>query len=158
MDRNEPQIGSLLNAELDRAKAPKEHNFETRKLSTAPLNYRFLAQTTDSLISILIFMGSFYVLGKSGLDTENVRIYSLVVSVSYYLFSDALPKGKSIGKRLFKISVIDKKTGAYCSLIQSFFRNFLCLILGFIDSIFLLGKKRRRLGDLLARTIVIKDT
>ncbi len=136
---------------------PQEYLPEDPNFLPAPLRARFFAQMADSLISVLIFISVFYILSEAKFEPENVRIYSLLFSVSYYLLCDSLPRGKSIGKWFFKISVINKRTGAYCSFIQSFFRNLLCLTLGIIDSAFILGKKRRRLGDLLARTIVIKD-
>ncbi|MGF1863741.1 RDD family protein [Enterovibrio norvegicus] len=158
MEKKEPHLGNFSGALEELSGRPEEGPFETPDFSTAPLRDRFLAQMADSLISGLIFIGVFYILSEAKLDTESVRIYSLAFSVSYYLLSDSLPKGRSLGKWVFKISVIDKKTGAYCSLVQSFFRNLLCITLGFIDSAFILGKKRRRLGDLLARTIVIKDS
>ncbi len=158
MEKKEPHLGNFSGALEELSGRPEEAPFETPNFSRAPLRDRFLAQMVDSLISGLIFIGVFYILSEAKLDTESVRVYSLAVSVSYYLLSDSLPKGRSLGKWIFKISVIDKKTGEYCSLVQSFFRNLLCITLGFIDSAFILGEKRRRLGDLLARTNVIKDS
>ena len=74
----------------------------------------------------------------------------------YYLFSDALPKGQSLGKKMLGMSVVHKESGAYCSLLQSFVRNFLAPVSGFIDAVLIFGEERQRLGDLMAKTIVVK--
>ncbi|KKD61002.1 hypothetical protein RN22_07955 [Grimontia sp. AD028] len=123
---------------------------------TAPLFQRYVAQIIDAAVSAFFFLASFVVFEKAGVDNENVRIYSLLVALSYYLFCDSLPRGRSVGKMFFNISVVDSKTGKYCSILQSFLRNTLCLVLGVLDAIFILRKDRRRLGDLLASTIAVK--
>ncbi|MGV3517710.1 hypothetical protein [Luteitalea sp.] len=50
---------------------------------------------------------------------------------------------------------MDATSEAPCSSWQSFVRNLSLLILGVIDWAFIFGKRRQRLGDKLAHTVVI---
>jgi uncharacterized RDD family membrane protein YckC len=52
--------------------------------------------------------------------------------------------------------VIDEKTRQPCTFWQSFVRNLSLHVLNIIDWIFIFGGSRRRLGDFLAGTIVVK--
>ncbi len=54
-------------------------------------------------------------------------------------------------------AVVDARTGQPCTFGQSFVRNLLLSILGFIDWLFIFGRKRQRLGDMAAPTLVIKS-
>ena len=76
-------------------------------------------------------------------------------AVLYILLSDGLRGGQSFAKRLLRTAVVDAQTGAPCTFGQSFARNFLLMLLGFIDWLFSFGEKRQRLGDKLAGTKVI---
>lgn len=73
---------------------------------------------------------------------------------SYMLVRDALP-GQGLGKRLMKLRVTDSETGKKCSWSQSFWRNVSHFVF-LIDAIFILGKKRMRLGDIIAGTVVVR--
>ena len=76
--------------------------------------------------------------------------------VVYLLFADALPNGQSVGKRILGIAVVDGRTGRPCSVAQSFTRNLLLHLLGIFDWMSIFGRTRQRLGDMLARTSVIR--
>jgi uncharacterized RDD family membrane protein YckC len=54
------------------------------------------------------------------------------------------------------MTVVDAKTGAPCTVWQSFVRNLLLAILGPLDWIFILGERHQRLGDKAAGTIVVE--
>ena len=71
----------------------------------------------------------------------------------YMLFRDAIP-GQGIGKRLFKIRVVQMDSGKPCTLGQSLTRNALHFLM-LIDALFALGRKKMRLGDILAGTKVV---
>jgi uncharacterized RDD family membrane protein YckC len=95
--------------------------------------------------------------GLQSLFPEHKDAISMIlglVLILYLLFKDGVG-GQSIGKRLVKVKVVHTTNGRACTLTQSFFRN-LSTVLGLVDSIFALGKERRRLGDLIAGTRVIK--
>lgn len=71
--------------------------------------------------------------------------------------ADGLMHGQSFGKRIMEIYVIDAKSGRPCTFIQSLIRNS-SLLLGLIDCMFVFSEKQQRLGDKIAKTIVIKKT
>lgn len=78
-------------------------------------------------------------------------------SVFYYLFADAFDNGQSYAKRWLGMQVIDAKSGAPCTVGQSFIRNLLLAVLGPIDWLFIFGEQHQRLGDKAAGTIVVAD-
>ncbi|MUK94761.1 RDD family protein [Aliivibrio fischeri] len=121
----------------------------------ANVGLRCLGQTIDGVISAIIFILILWLTPYIGIDKEISSLIALSVAAFYFLFSDGLPKGQSLGKKLLGISVIDSITGKYCSFYQSFLRNFLTPVIGIFDLIFIFGKKRQRFGDKLAKTIVI---
>ena len=75
----------------------------------------------------------------------------------YIIFADGLRGGQSYGKRIVGTAVVDAKTGKPCTYFQSFVRNILLSFLGILDWVWVLGGRRQRLGDLAARTIVIRN-
>jgi uncharacterized RDD family membrane protein YckC len=81
---------------------------------------------------------------------------ALLFCLAYIIFSDALPEGQSLGKRVMGIAVVDRRTGRPCTAWQSFLRNVLLAILGFFDWIFIFGERHQRLGDMAAGTIVVE--
>jgi uncharacterized RDD family membrane protein YckC len=79
----------------------------------------------------------------------------LIACLLYFLFSDALPNGQSIGKKICKIAVVDYKTRRPSGIFASFVRNLILLLAGYIDLFFIFSEERRRLGDRAAGTIVV---
>jgi uncharacterized RDD family membrane protein YckC len=135
---------------------------EMAKKNTSPLKIasnerRLFAYLIDFLCPLLVLLpinfAAYMTLPISIQD--GISMGTLLFWVAYLLFKDAL-KGQSIGKRIFKIRVIDDESGSSCSAQKSFFRNFPSLF-GLIDWIFIFGKKQKRLGDHLAGTSVVKQ-
>ena len=116
---------------------------------------RYLGQLIDGVISISIFIFLLWAITLIGLSQETASLIAFFVAAIYFLLSDGFAKGQSIGKKLLGMSVIDSVTGKSCSFPQSFFRNVLTPLIGMFDAVFILGKRRQRLGDKLANTIVI---
>jgi uncharacterized RDD family membrane protein YckC len=116
---------------------------------------RLVAQWLDSLVALAIVCAFALPLAVS----YNFGAFSLwlgiVAAVAYVLLSDGFRGGQSYGKRLLHIAVVDTSSGVPCSFGQSFLRNMLLLVLGFIDWVFIFGGRRERLGDKLAGTKVI---
>ena len=83
-------------------------------------------------------------------------ICGILFAFFYILFADGFRGGQSYGKRIMKTAVIDATTGAPCNFGKSFVRNLLLSLLGIIDWAFIFGRKRQRLGDIAANTIVVK--
>jgi|FreactcultuFSWF8_1027224.scaffolds.fasta_scaffold00444_11 uncharacterized RDD family membrane protein YckC len=117
---------------------------------------RLTAHILDMFVTIV---GLFVVtiamekLSPAGRDTNSMICVSL--AVLYLLFKDGIG-GRSIGKLMMDMKVVSYKDGRACGLLQSAVRN-VSSLLGILDSIFALGKQRRRLGDLLAGTQVINS-
>ena len=94
--------------------------------------------------------------------------------LTYLLLGDGFFDGKSLGKRLIKLRVVSFETGAACSFKDSVLRNstlavgyslsvvpwigwIFFLIVAGIEFIMVLGSSDgRRLGDELAKTVVLE--
>jgi len=79
----------------------------------------------------------------------------MIYALGYFLLGDALPNGQTVGKRLMKISVVGFPVNTRCSVLQAFLRNIPKAMFSVLDAIFVLFGFRRRLGDMLAMTMVI---
>ncbi len=117
---------------------------------------RFQGQFIDGLITIILFAICIFLSKKLNLDSSLESLFILLPAGGYFLFADALPGGQSLAKRLLKISVVHKETRKHCTLWQSFLRNGITPILGIFDAVMILMDGHQRVGDHLARTIVIK--
>ncbi|MCB2018967.1 MAG: RDD family protein [Hydrogenophaga sp.] len=118
----------------------------------ASVGDRFTAQFIDGLIAFAVGAGFYYSSKALGGPLELAFVGWLL----YLLACDGLPGGQSLGKRLTRSSVVHTVTEEPCSYWRSVLRNFPILVLGFIDVAFMVGKQRRRLGDYIARTKVVK--
>ena len=129
-----------------------------QEFKLAPLSGRFCGQLLDSLVYAAIVAIPFGVWTRIGLEGSTIVLWVAVsIALLYLLFQDAL-NGRSLGKRLMKIQVIDSKSGLPCNLWQSILRNLSLPILSVIDCIFILGEKKQRLGDKLSKTLVVTVT
>ncbi|MHC3823470.1 MULTISPECIES: RDD family protein [Pseudomonas] len=122
----------------------------------AGLGRRWGGQIIDTLITyfLILFVGR--LAEFIGLPPNAVAVLALGTGVAYYLFSDAMPNGQSLGKKLLGMSVIDERSYLNCNLYQSFIRNITTPFLNILDWIFIFFGSRKRLGDMLASTIVIR--
>lgn len=77
-----------------------------------------------------------------------------ILLLAYILLKDGFNKS-SLGKRSMRIRVVDAETEEPCSLPQSFLRNLFALTV--IDWFFALGPSQQRLGDMLAKTKVVRE-
>jgi len=142
------------------------NNFEENlNKPNASVGQRFKAQFCDQLVSLglAILVYNFFTnigLEKDlniGLEKEVAVFWGIIAFIAYMLLSDGLPNGQSLGKKLTRTSCIEASTGIPCSFGRSFGRN-IFLFLGFIDWIFLVGAEKKRLGDYVAKTRVIKTS
>jgi uncharacterized RDD family membrane protein YckC len=83
----------------------------------------------------------------------------VLINLLYFLIKDSLPNGQSFGKKSMKLKVVSVKNGKNCTLLQSIIRNIINFIpfVNIADALFAGRYKRQRIGDILARTIVIDD-
>ncbi len=128
---------------------------EWKPVDLAHPGKRYQGQFIDGIISIAIFGLCIYVTRTLDLDGDYTNMAIIGIPFVYFVFSDALPNGQSLGKIPLGICVVSKTTGKPCSLVQSFARNFLTPVLGALDAVLILGEKRQRLGDKIANTVVI---
>ena len=117
---------------------------------------RWFAQAIDGIVgSAPVAIGAF-------VASRSLRFGGIALAIGicwaifYYLFADGFKDGQSLGKRRIGMRVVDARTGAPCTFLQSCIRNSLTL-LGPIDYVFILGERHQRLGDKAAGTIVIYD-
>jgi uncharacterized RDD family membrane protein YckC len=126
----------------------------------APRASRLMAQTLDALVALLPLL--LVALLSMAFDGGESDVFSVIVILSlgfligYYLFADAMPGGQSLGKQMLGLAVIDERSHRPCSVAQSFVRNLPAPILGALDWVFIFGSRRQRLGDKIARTLVIQ--
>lgn len=116
----------------------------------ASVESRLGAQVVDGLVALSMF----FVAVPAAALSESFTLLGPILSILYYLLSDALPGGQSLGKRLLKIAVVEETSGLPCTLAQSAMRNG-TQVLGFLDWLWIFGEQRKRAGDFLAHTRVI---
>lgn len=122
----------------------------TNQLAT--IGDRFTAQFLDSLVAFAVGAAIYFAADAAGLPLQ----LAFVAWFLYLLICDGLPGGQSIGKKFTRSAVVHAQTGQPCSYLQSVTRNFCLLVLGVFDAVFIIGKQRRRLGDYLAKTKVVR--
>ena len=93
-----------------------------------------------------------------GATSDDLVLLGLLAYMIYYIFSDALPGGKSLGKRVVGLRVIGLRGLKPCTPIQALKRNILMMIpvIGFLDMLTIFGHRYQRWGDRWAETIVVK--
>lgn len=143
--------------ETDAANYKPEDFAEGLKIGDlASTGRRYLAQIVDQFIAIglgFVAMFIFGIFGNSGIAT----VMFLLTYAIYILFNDAMKNGQSLGKKLFSIKVINKKSAKPCNWTESFIRNIPTVIpfLAMIDAVMILGVKKQRMGDKIANTLVV---
>lgn len=117
----------------------------------ASIGQRFTSQFLDDLVAIAAAVFFYSVARLFSLPLELVFLGFF----AYVLLCDGLPGGQSLGKRFTRTAVVHATTGEPCRYWQSLVRN-VAMVLGVIDAAFIVGKHRRRLGDYIAGTQVIR--
>lgn len=129
------------------------------RLFPAGLGARFLALMADTLIimAVTTFLGTMLSV-TPGLATVMV----FVAQWGYHMYFEVRHQGRSPGKRMCGLRVVDSR-GLPITFQQSFVRN-IVRVLDFAPLFYGLGAlaclfdgRRRRLGDLVADTLVIEE-
>jgi uncharacterized RDD family membrane protein YckC len=142
------------------------------ELTLAGLGSRFTAYLVDVLIQAAILAVAFLTLGTAASNSSGTERYLLVgigalsffvVFFAYFVFFEAVDSGRSPGKRLAGLRVVDTRGGAI-TFRSSLLRNVARLVdiqpfpLYAVGCAFVLVTKRnQRLGDLLGGTLVIRE-
>jgi uncharacterized RDD family membrane protein YckC len=86
-------------------------------------------------------------------SSHNIFTYVSILGFSTFFWKDSI-NGQSIAKRVFKLQIVDKKTGEAASPLQCFVRNIFGLIWP-VEALMIMKNSSRRLGDLVAGTEVV---
>jgi uncharacterized RDD family membrane protein YckC len=79
-----------------------------------------------------------------------------LVLILYQLWKDVLWNGQSIGNKIFKIQIIQFKTGKKPSIFRIVLKNAVFILTIGLGSLFVLfNDSRRSLGDIICSTIMI---
>ena len=106
-----------------------------------------------ALVALLFFRGEFWASGI-GLGIF-IYLFSTALWIFGLFFMDGFRKGQGIGKKLLSLQVLRLKDGKPCTFKDAFLRRFAGLLQPF-DLLWFLGKKRQRLGDKFAETVVVE--
>lgn len=117
---------------------------------------RLGGQLVDGLIIVAGFIPALVLMRVNERVGMVAFIPAVIFAFAYYFFADAMEGGQSFGKRVANTAVVHAETRQPCSPGQSFVRNLLLYILGPIDWVFIFGERHQRLGDKLAKTIVVE--
>jgi uncharacterized RDD family membrane protein YckC len=144
---------------IDSIRSLRTKNAEHEKLQDEALDLlasiprRLLAKLIDTWgILLLIAILAMPLSSVSPELVKQVDVVLVVVWLAYFFFKDGLA-GQSLGKRMMKIRVVNHDTNKPCTFGQSFWRNLAGIFV--FDWLFALGKKRMRLGDMIANTQVV---
>ena len=136
----------------------------------AGLGTRAIAQLLDllilsALLVALLFAGTFAgIVFDSGVVADLIWILgSFVVIFGYFWVSEAMWSGQTIGKKAFRLRAVGDR-GEPLTLIQAGIRNVVRIVdflpygygVGLI--VLFINGKGKRLGDLAAGTVVVKDS
>ena len=96
------------------------------------------------------------------LRSDNFAVSWAIASLclfGWFLGGDGSHKGQGWAKKLCSIKIIDSHNGNPCTFGQSFVRRLWLYLplLNIIDILCIFGAKRQRVGDKLARTLVVKQ-
>jgi uncharacterized RDD family membrane protein YckC len=139
------------NVGSERANSRPSSAHTSKPIQLASLGSRLVARLVDQAIALVILIPN-----ASEAASELTQLLSAIGFMAYFLFSDSFGSGQSLGKRLLHIAVIDEKTGKYCTIGKSFVRNLSLVCLWLLDLLLIFRKERQRLGDIVARTMVVK--
>jgi uncharacterized RDD family membrane protein YckC len=135
------------------------------RLEPAGAGSRFLALLIDALLILIIsgfFMTFLRLAMPEGIGVAIGMTLNFVLTWGWHVWFEVRHQGRTPGKRALRLRVIDAR-GLPVSLHQSLVRN-IVRILDFLPAFYgvgatavLLSDTRRRLGDLVADTIVVRD-
>lgn len=152
-----------MNGRQDRLILTPEH--VPIRLSPAGLGSRFLALMVD----VALVLGVSAMISKAvelvfspGVAEAVTTTVAFILFLAYPIYFETRHQGRTPGKRLFGLRVVDGR-GLPITLEQSFVRNILRTLdfapafYGLAGIVALFDRDRRRLGDILADTLVVHE-
>jgi uncharacterized RDD family membrane protein YckC len=89
-------------------------------------------------------------------SSPTATLFCWGLAISYWLIQDGLG-GQSIGARFVHIGVMCEKNRYPCGFFRSIIRNVVTIVAFPIDLLFWFRKDKRRLGDLIANTVAVRE-
>lgn len=135
------------------------------RLSPAGLGSRFLALMADVALVLgatAAFKLVVQLIVSAGVAEAAANTAAFALFLGYPIWFETRHQGRTLGKRFFGLRVVDGR-GLPITLEQSFVRNivraldFAPLFYGLGGLVALLDRDRRRLGDILADTLVVHE-
>jgi len=143
---------------LEEERKEKKPSLMTRRVLADLVEVVLLPLAAGALAGSLRSATGFYMLSM----TEQLRVILIILVwlsvVMYLFFKDSFFQGQSLMKMALGLRVVDKDTRVKCRWWQSLVRNALFLVSFFalLELIVVFSNsERRRIGDYLARTIVV---
>jgi uncharacterized RDD family membrane protein YckC len=132
-------------------------------LTLAGLGSRFVAALLDTIIKLLVIVAVLLALSQAGtLGYAFAAIAIFLVEYGYDVLFEVLAAGRTLGKRWCGLRVVTTD-GRPIGLIASAARN-LMRVVDFLPAVYIVGSvsilataKNQRLGDIVARTIVVRE-
>lgn len=119
----------------------------------ASLWNRLVAFLVDMTIIFLLTIVGGELIMRLGVTNEALAVYPLLIA--YFIVVAKKYPSQTVGKKLMGIATVDKATQQPPKLWQVVVRNF-TRVFCIVDLLFMVSENRQRLGDMLAKTIVIK--
>lgn len=132
----------------------------------AGIGSRFLAALIDHLVFLVVVYGSLFalvdMLDASEMFQRTLALAATLLYCGYYIAFERLWNGQTPGKRLMGLRVVQdagRPIGLSASLVRNFVRlvDFFPLFYGAAIITMFVDKRTRRLGDLAAATLVVRD-
>lgn len=117
---------------------------------------RWLAGLGDSIVLVVLLM----IVHLGGRPTSALAVVVIVVMLTWSLLKDGFLEGRSPGKVAMGLRVVDIGTGSPCRPGQSALRhvpNVIPLVTLVDYGLILFSRSGRRVGDVLAGTMVIES-
>jgi uncharacterized RDD family membrane protein YckC len=113
---------------------------------------RIFARFFDLAFCFILFTPSLFIAPEN----HSLKLICLGLILFYWLFQDGLG-GQSIGKRFVHIGIINEQSRETCTFFRSIVRNAALIMTLPIDLLCFLRRDKRRLGDLIAGTVVVRE-
>lgn len=136
----------------------------------AGLGTRAIAQLLDLLIVLAIIIALFIAAGAAAAILNSAILADLIITIGsfvtvfgYFWISEALWSGQTIGKKAFRLRAVGDR-GEPLTFLQAGIRNVVRIVdflpygYGVGAVVLFINGKGKRLGDLAAGTIVVKDS
>ena len=123
-----------------------------RRMLAWAIDWNICGLFTAFLLCIYLAIFHTAISAKHPLDLLGAMTIILIYYVTFIL-RDVIFKGRSLGKRILKLTIIDKKTGAPAKIGKCLLRNLFLIIIQ-IDAIFMLVSGSS-IGDKAAHTAVV---